>query len=79
MPLLREADTDFDGLDDLWEDLHFGDNSGTVEPSDLTPQDGTGDPDTDGANTQRTPAALVCRRFESGATSAWLKDPEPGD
>ncbi|MGD9419096.1 MAG: hypothetical protein Q7R22_009145 [Verrucomicrobiota bacterium JB025] len=36
-------DSDGDGLNDLWEDEHFGDNSGTVEPSDLSPQDGFGD------------------------------------
>jgi hypothetical protein len=42
-------DTDGDFLLDLWEDEHFGDNSGTVEPSDLTVTDGTGDADLDGA------------------------------
>ncbi len=42
-------DSDGDFLDDLWEDEHFGDNSGTVEPGDLTLSDGTGDADTDGA------------------------------
>ncbi len=42
-------DSDADFLLDLWEDEHFGDNSGTVEPGDLTPSDGTGDTDGDGA------------------------------
>ena len=42
-------DTDGDFLTDLWEDEFFGDNSGTVEPSDLTATDGTGDADGDGA------------------------------
>ncbi len=43
-----DLDTDKDGLLDLWEDQYFGDDSGTVEPDDLTPQDGTGNPDDDG-------------------------------
>lgn len=38
-PLLNDSDND--GLDDFWEDEHFGDNSGTVEPSDLTAARGT--------------------------------------
>ncbi|MDE0597300.1 MAG: hypothetical protein OSB65_18820 [Roseibacillus sp.] len=42
-------DSDADFLLDLWEDEHFGDNSGTVEPGDLTVTDGTGDADGDGA------------------------------
>ena len=42
-------DSDGDFLLDLWEDEHFGDNSGTVEPGDLTVTDGTGDADGDGA------------------------------
>lgn len=45
-------DSDDDGLDDLWEDLHFGNNNGIVEPEDLTLQSGTDDgypaPDGDG-------------------------------
>ncbi len=41
------ANTDADGLDDLWEDQYFGDNDGVVEATDLTPQNGTGDPDGD--------------------------------
>lgn len=43
----NSADTDGDFLSDVWEDQHFGDNSGTVEPSDLSPQDAGGDPDGD--------------------------------
>lgn len=43
------ADSDGDGLDDLWEDQFFGDNSGTVEPADLLVS-GTDDPDHDFAN-----------------------------
>jgi hypothetical protein len=43
------GDSDSDFLDDLWEDEFFGDNSGTVEPSDLTVTDGSGDADADGA------------------------------
>ena len=56
-----ELDSDADGLNDLWEDEHFGDNSGTVEPSDLTPQDGSGDgypvADGDGLNNEAEEAA----------------------
>ncbi len=48
-PLLMGEDSDGDLLTDLWEDQYFGDNSGTVEPSDLTGSDGTGDFDDDGA------------------------------
>ncbi|MEP4078666.1 hypothetical protein [Haloferula sp.] len=36
-------DTDADGLDDLWEDEHFGNNDGTATPTELAFQDGTGD------------------------------------
>lgn len=43
-------DSDGDFLDDFWEDEHFGDNSGTVEPSDLTvTEGGLADADSDGA------------------------------
>ena len=52
MVIEESTDSDGDGLDDLWEDEHFGDNSGTVEPSDVTPQDGTGDPDGDGLDNE---------------------------
>lgn len=45
------SDSDNDGLNDYWEDLHFGDMSGTIEPSDLL-QSGTDDPDLDGANNE---------------------------
>ncbi len=41
------ADTDGDGLADLWEDKYFGDNDGIVEGTDLTPQNDLGDPDGD--------------------------------
>ncbi|MGC6466690.1 MAG: hypothetical protein ACON5N_13985 [Akkermansiaceae bacterium] len=44
-----DFDSDGDLLDDLWEDEFFGNNNGTVEPSDLTVTDGTGDADADGA------------------------------
>jgi len=43
------VDTDYDGLADLWEDEHFGDNDGVVETSDLGVT-GSGDPDADGCN-----------------------------
>lgn len=36
-----QFDADGDGLDDFWEDQYFGDNSGTVEPEDLTAARGT--------------------------------------
>ena len=52
-PINMGADSDGDGLSDLWEDEHFGDNSGTVEPDDLTGSDGTGDADADGATDQQ--------------------------
>ena len=42
-------DTDGDFLNDLWEDEHFGDANGSVEPGDLSVTDGTGDADGDGA------------------------------
>ena len=54
---LPPEDTDFDGLNDLWEDEHFGDNSATVEVGDLTPQDGSGDPDGDGATNEQEETA----------------------
>ena len=42
-------DIDGDFLADTYEDAYFGDNSGTIEPSDLTAQNAGGDPDGDGA------------------------------
>ncbi|MBK1835215.1 hypothetical protein [Roseibacillus ishigakijimensis] len=47
-----DPDLDDDGLDDLWEDAYFGDNSGTVEPTDYEVYDGDDDPDEDGANNE---------------------------
>ena len=44
------ADTDGDGLADLWEDEHFGDNNGSTTPADLAVSDGTGDVDGDGTS-----------------------------
>ncbi|MEO7100541.1 MAG: autotransporter-associated beta strand repeat-containing protein [Luteolibacter sp.] len=41
------ADTDGDGLGDLWEDQYFGNNDGIVQSSDLTAQNASGDPDGD--------------------------------
>jgi autotransporter-associated beta strand protein len=41
------GNTDGDSLADLWEDQYFGDNDGIVEPADLTPQNGSEDPDGD--------------------------------
>jgi|GEM_PF-4624572 len=38
---VTNTDSDNDGLNDFWEDEHFGDMSGTVEPSDLTAARGT--------------------------------------
>ncbi|MDA7518312.1 hypothetical protein N8529_00945, partial [bacterium] len=42
-------DTDGDFLPDIWEDEFFGNNDGTIQNSDLTGTDGTGDADGDGA------------------------------
>jgi len=59
--VVSSNDSDGDGLNDLWEDEHFGDNSGTVEASDLTPQDGAGDgfpvADGDGATNEQEETA----------------------
>jgi hypothetical protein len=41
-------DTDGDGLTDLWEDEHFGNNNGSPTPAELAVSDGTGDSDGDG-------------------------------
>ena len=49
-PAFSPANTDGDGLGDLWEDQYFGDNDGIVEATDLTPQNGSGDPDGDLSN-----------------------------
>ena len=54
---LPSDDSDDDGLDDLWEDEHFGNNNSIVEPGDLTPQNGTGDPDIDGATNEQEETA----------------------
>ena len=42
------ADADSDGLPDLWEDEHFGDNDGTPTTTELDVSDGSGDFDGDG-------------------------------
>ncbi len=54
---ILDLDSDKDGLLDLWEDQYFGDDSGTVEPGDITPQDGTGNPDDDGLDNLAEQAA----------------------
>ncbi|MEK7953576.1 beta strand repeat-containing protein [Luteolibacter soli] len=43
------SDNDGDYLSDAYEDTFFGNNNGTIEPSDLTPANAGGDPDGDGA------------------------------
>lgn len=52
-----DGDTDDDGLDDLWEDEHFGDNDGTATVVELALQDGSDDgypvPDGDGATNEQ--------------------------
>ena len=48
LQILEAGDSDGDCLDDLWEDRFFGDNSGTVESSDLSVADGDDDNDGDG-------------------------------
>ena len=40
-------DIDADGLADLWEDLHFGNNDSISTPQERLLQSGTGDPDND--------------------------------
>ncbi|GAA5481477.1 hypothetical protein [Haloferula sargassicola] len=50
------ADSDGDGLDDLWEDQYFGNNDGIVDASDLV-QDGNGDPDRDFATNEAEESA----------------------
>ncbi|MBK1835214.1 hypothetical protein [Roseibacillus ishigakijimensis] len=50
-------DQDSDLLNDFWEDEHFGDASGTIEESDLTPQNGSGDPDSDLASNEQEETA----------------------
>ena len=50
-------DTDADGLADGWEDKYFGDNNGTATPAELALQDGTGDPDGDGATNEQEETA----------------------
>ncbi len=42
-------DTDYDGLDDLWEEQYFGDGDGDIESGELD-ENGTNDPDDDGCN-----------------------------
>jgi|GEM_PF-480362 len=41
-------DLDGDGLEDRWEDRHFGDGDGSATPGERELQDGGGDPDGDG-------------------------------
>lgn len=92
---LPSDDSDGDGLDDLWEDLHFGGNSGTVEPGDLTPENGSGDPDIDGATNEQEETAGTDPKFAdtdlddlndgdelSGALNPWafgVSDVPPGE
>ncbi|MEK7953201.1 hypothetical protein [Luteolibacter soli] len=45
--VFTDPDTDGDTLFDLYEDKYFGNNDGIVTPSDLSPQNGSGDPDGD--------------------------------
>ncbi len=56
--LSTPLDRDADGLADLWEDQYFGNNDTLYQPTDLSPQSGTGDPDNDnGTNEQEETAA----------------------
>ncbi len=50
-------DIDSDFIPDLWEDEHFGNDDGIVQPTDLTGTDGTGDADGDGATERQEEAA----------------------
>ncbi|MBK1833263.1 hypothetical protein [Roseibacillus ishigakijimensis] len=50
LEMIGSLDSDGDDLPDSWEDRHFGNNDGVIEDSDLTPQSGMGDPDSDGLN-----------------------------
>ena len=46
------ADADGDGLPDLWEDEHFGNNDGIILWTDLVASDGSGDADGDNFSDQ---------------------------
>ncbi|MES2439684.1 MAG: hypothetical protein V4584_11480 [Verrucomicrobiota bacterium] len=47
---VSQADTDNDGISDLWEDQYFGNNNGIATVEELAFQLGTDDPDGDGAD-----------------------------
>jgi len=63
-------DSDADGLEDLWEDLYFGNNDGTPSAGELALQDGTGDPDDDGYDNEAE---------ETAGSNPTVKGSIPGD
>ena len=69
------ADADSDGLPDLWEDEHFGNNDGTPTTAELEVSDGTGDYDGDGySDLTEFRLGLI----PTDATSAFKLDLSPG-
>ncbi len=69
------ADADSDGLPDLWEDEHFGNNDGTPSTTELDVSDGSGDFDGDGnSDLDEFRLGLI----PSDATSAFKLDVSPG-
>ena len=69
------ADADSDGLPDLWEDEHFGDNDGTPTTTELDVSDGSGDFDGDGySDLDEFRLGLI----PTDATSAFKLDVSPG-
>ena len=65
------ADADSDGLPDLWEDEHFGNNDGAPTPAELAVSDGTGDFDGDGTSDL---AEFRLGLIPTDATSAFIPD-----
>ena len=69
------ADADSDGLPDLWEDEHFGNNDGTPSTTELDVSDGSGDFDGDGnSDLDEFRLGLI----PTDATSAFKLDVSPG-
>ena len=62
---ISDPDSDNDDLSDLFEDRFFGNNNGVVEASDLTPQTGAGNADSD---------TLTNREEETEGTNPNLAD-----
>ncbi len=54
-----EGDRDEDGLDDRWEDRHFGDDDGIATDAELELEDGAGDPDGDGFDNEAEETAAT--------------------